>query len=251
MTEEVKVVVIFLIGLFSAYFGSFSSWGVSAVSIGLMVLFGVPPQMAGITFKLGKIGDNLGWLLLFHKHGYIPKRFILKWGLTMLVGSFIGSYFIITIPDAIMYLGCWLSMFVLAIVSFFRRELEWEVISRKREFLGYFGYFVLSIIGNLFPAGSWVWYYFNNTLILRLSPLEAKGIASVLSFFWFIGTLSGILLAWVYHIVWAIALGVGMLIGGYFWTKHIIKIGNHTLRNILLSTIILFSVYFLYLAFHV
>ena len=50
-------------------------------------------------------------------------------------------------------------------------------------------------------------------------------------------------------ISWAIAFGFGMLIGGYFGTKHIIKIGNHALRNILLCTIILFALYFIYLAF--
>lgn len=42
-----------------------------------------------------------------------------------------------------------------------------------------------------------------------------------------------------------------MLIGGYFGTKHIIKIGNQALRNILLGTIVVFALYFLYLAFHV
>ena len=51
---------IFFIGIISAYFGSFSSGGVSALSIALMASLGMPPQMAGITFKLGKIGDTLG-----------------------------------------------------------------------------------------------------------------------------------------------------------------------------------------------
>lgn len=142
-------------------------------------------------------------------------------------------------------------MLTLVVISFFRRETEGKVLSKKRKYAGFFGYFLLSIVGNLFPAGSGVWYYFNNTLVLRLSPIESKGISSVLSIFWFVGTLLGILMAGQYHVSWAIALGIGMLIGGYFGTKHIIKIGNQALRNILLSTITLFAFYFLYLAFHV
>ena len=250
MSEELKIFIFFLIWLFSAYFGSFSSWGVSALSIGMMVMFGVPPQMAGITFKLGKLGDNLGWLILFHKHWHIPRRFVLWWGIALLFGSFLGSYLIISIPDVIMYLGCWVSMLLLTIVSIFKKEKKWAHISKVREYIGYGTYFVLSIVGNLFPAGSGVWYFFNNTLILKLSPLESKWIASVLALFWFVGTLFGILIAGQYNIAWAISLGLGMFIWWYFGTKHIIKIGNDILKNFLLVSITLSAFYFLYLAYN-
>jgi uncharacterized membrane protein YfcA len=53
-----------------------------------------------------------------------------------------------------------------------------------------------------------------------------------------------------YVISWAIALALGMFIGGYFGTKHIIKLGNNALRNILLISIIAFAFYFIYLAYH-
>jgi uncharacterized protein len=250
MFEELEIFIFFLIWLFSAYFGSFSSWGVSALSIALMVMLWVPPQMAGITFKLWKLWDNVGWLILFHKHGHIPRRFVLGGGIALLFGSFLGSYLIISIPDAIMYLGCGISMLLLTIVSIFRKEQKWEKISKIREYMGYGTYFILSIVGNLFPAGSGVWYFFNNTLILKLSPLESKGIASVLALFWFVGTLFGILLAGQYNLTWALSLGAGMFIGWYFWTKHIIRIGNDILKNLLLCSIMIFAFYFLYLAYN-
>lgn len=59
MSEELKTFIIFLIGLFSAYFGSFSSGGVSVLGVGLLTMLGISPQMATITFKIGKIGDVL------------------------------------------------------------------------------------------------------------------------------------------------------------------------------------------------
>ncbi len=240
---------IFFIGIISAYFGSFSSGGVSALSIALLASLGMPPQMAGITFKLGKIGDTLGWVYHFHKWGHIPKDLIFGGGIALMIGSFLGSYFIVSLSDTIMYLGCGLSMLILTFVSTFRKVSVPGKISDSRKYSGFLGYFVLSIVGNLFPAGSWVWYYFNNTLILRLTPLQSKWIASVLAFFWFIGTLLGILSAWVYRIDWALALGLGMLIWGHFGTKHIIKIGDELLRYILLTTIAIFALYFLYLAY--
>ena len=249
MSEELKIFIIFCIWLFSAYFGSFSSGGVSALAVGFMVFLGIPPQLAWITFKLWKIWDNIWGFILFRKHWHIPKRFILGWGIALLCGSFLGSYLIVSISDFFMYFGCWVSMLILAIVSIFRTDSSSGKISKTREYIGYITYFLLSIIWNLFPAGSGVWYYFNNTLILKLSPLESKGIASVLAFFWFIGTTLGIILAWVYNISWAIALGIGMFVWWYFWTKHIIRIWNNILKNILLISIILIACYFLYKAY--
>lgn len=116
-------------------------------------------------------------------------------------------------PDVVMYLGCGMSMLILALVSFFKKDTPGASISKSREYFGYITYFILSIVGNLFPAGSGVWYYFNNTLILRLSPIESKGIASVLALFWFVGTFFGIMTAGQYHVSWAVSLGVGMFIG--------------------------------------
>lgn len=250
MTEELKIFFIFLIWLFSAYFGSFSSGGVSSLSITLMTMLWIPPQMAGITFKLWKIGDTLWGLYLFHKNGHIPKKYVLGWGIALMCGSFLGSYFIFSIPDAIMYIGCGTSMLLLTLMTFIRKPKPEKHISKTREYSGYFSYFVLSIVWNLFPAGSGVWYFFSNMLILRLSAIEAKWIASALTFFWFAGTLTGILSQGQYMISWAIALGLGMVIGGYFGTKHIIQIGNEKLKHILLVTIMIFALYFLYLGYN-
>jgi uncharacterized membrane protein YfcA len=245
--------LVFLIGLFSAYFGSFASGGVSVLGVGLLTLLGIPPQMATITFKLGKIGDVLGGLYLFHKSGNIKTRYFLWWGIASIVGSFLGTYLIFSIPDGVIYFVSAITMIVLAIVSVMKKVgiQPQSKVSPMRERVYYACLFLLTFVGNLFIAGSGVWYYFVNTFVIKLSSLEAKGQATAMSVFWFIGTLLAILIQWQYVLSWAIALGIGMLIGGYFGTKHIIKIGNQALRNILLGTIVIFAIYFLYLAFHV
>jgi uncharacterized membrane protein YfcA len=166
-------------------------------------------------------------------------------------GSFLGSYLIFAIPDRIIYLGCGISMILLSAISILKKSpTEKKVhISKTREYVGYVSYFFLSIVGNMFPAGSGVWYYFSNTLILKLTPIESKGIASILALFWFVGTVFGIMTRGAYHIDWAIALAVGMFIGGYYGTQHIISISSEKLERILLSTILIFAVYFLYKSF--
>ncbi len=251
MSEELKLFLIFLIWLFSAYFGSFTSGWVSVLWVGLLTFLGIPPQMATITYKLGKIGDVLGGIYLFHKNGHIPRRFVFWWWIVSILWSFLGSYFIFSVPDFLIYLVSGVTMTVLIIVSIYKKSgvKSHLHISKKREYSYYSLLFILTMVGNLFIAGSGVWYYFVNTFVIRLSALEAKWIAAILSIFWFIGTFFGVLAQWQYVISWAIALALGMFIGGYFGTKHIIKLGNEIFRNILLISIIIFAFYFLYKAY--
>ncbi|MDD2694085.1 MAG: sulfite exporter TauE/SafE family protein [Candidatus Gracilibacteria bacterium] len=252
MSEELKIFIIFLIGLFSAYFGSFSSGGVSVLGVGLLTTMGITPQMASITYKLGKIGDVLGGIYIFHKSGNIPTRFLWIGGMVSIVGSFLGTYLIFAIPNWIIYAVSGTSMIILTIASLIKK-VGFHAnphVSKRREYLYYCGLFCLNIFGNCFIAGSGVWYYFNNTFVIKLPALMAKGLATAMSVFWFIGSFIAILVRGQYDIPVAVSFGLGMFIGGYFGAKHIVKIGNHTLRNLLLFSIIIFAFYFLYLAYN-
>lgn len=216
-----------------------------------LTFLGIPPQMATITLKLGKIGDVLGGIYHFYKHGHIPLHFLFIGGIASFVGSFLGTYLIFSIPDRVIYGVSAFTMLTLALVALLKKSgtRKTEKLSKTREYTYYVCLFFLNMIGNLFIAGSGVWYYFANTFILRLSPLEAKGIATAMSIFWFLGTLLSVIIQGQYVVSWAIALGLGMFIGGWFGTKHIIRLGNELMARFLLSGIILLSLYFLYLAF--
>ena len=252
MTEELKIFIIFLIGIFSAYFGSFSSGGVSVLWVWLLTALGMNPQMASITYKLGKIGDVLGGLYQFHKSGNIPMRFLWIGSGVSVIGSFIWTYVIFAIPDYIIYGVSAISMILLTITAIIQKA--WihasSHVSKRREYFYYVWLFCLNIFGNIFIAGSWVWYYFNNTFIIKLPALMAKWLSSAMSVFWFIGSLAAIIVRWQYDISLALAFGIGMFIGGWFGTKHIIKLGNDIFRKILLISIVIFALYFLYLAYN-
>lgn len=251
MSEELKIIIIFFIGIAASYFGSFSSWGVSVLGVGLLTFLGMSPQMASITYKLGKIWDVLGWLLLFYKSGNIPTRFLLIGGILSIVGSFIGTYFIFDLPNWLIYGVSWISMILLTITAFIRKSWIHPVayVSKKREYLYYCCLFCLNIFGNFFIAGSGIWYYFNNTFLIKLPALMAKWLSTAMSVFWFIGSFAAIMYRGQYILSSAIAFGIGMFIWGYFGTKHIIKLGNEIFRNILLVSITIFAFYFLYLAY--
>lgn len=252
MSETLNPIIYFFIWLISAYLGSFSSWWVSVLGVWLMTFAGLNPQMASITYKLGKIGDVLGGLYQFHKSGNIPTRFLWVGSVVSIIGSFLGTYFIFSLPDSLIYGVSALSMILLTLTALVKKS--WlhttPALSKRRERLYYVCLFFLNIFGNFFIAGSGVWYYFINTFVIRLSALMAKWLSAAMSVFWFIGSFIAIMVRGQYDMALAIAFGFGMFIGGYFGTKHIIKLGNEIFRNILLISIVIFAFYFLYLAYN-
>lgn len=173
MSEELEIFIFFLIWLFSAYFGSFSSWWVSVIGVWLMTAFGMSPQLASITYKLGKIGDVLGGLYLFHKSGNIPTRFLWIGGVVSVFGSFLGTYLIFSLPDWLIYGVSWLSMILLTCVAIIKKSgIHTDVrVSKRREKFYYVNLFLLNIFGNMFIAGSGVWYYNNFEKTPRLLRL--------------------------------------------------------------------------------
>jgi uncharacterized membrane protein YfcA len=71
-----------------------------------------------------------------------------------------------------------------------------------------------------------------------------------MSVFWFIGSFAAIMVRGQYLVFETICFGIGMFIGGWFGTKHVIRLGNRIFRNILLVSIVIFALYFLYLAYN-
>ncbi len=105
-----------------------------------------------------------------------------------MLGSFLGTYLMFSLPDWIIYFVSAVSMIVLTLVSY-KKKIGFQKSpippSQLRVNIWYITLFFLTIIGNLFIAGSGVWYYFANTYLLKVSSLESKAIATVNSLPWF------------------------------------------------------------------
>lgn len=236
-----------LIGAIWAYFGAFFEGAWSATVIWLLSIMGAPASLAGITFKLAKLGDQLGGLRLFRKHGHIPMRFVWGWWVWLLLGWFCGSYMIASIDEDLLFTGSGISMLVLALYSFHKKSASLhEKISKIREHIGYITYFFVSFCGNIFPAGSGIWYYFVNTGIFKMNAFESKAMAKSSGLFWFLGTSLGIFFGGVYNIYWWICVGMGMFIGSTIGIKQALHLGKDKFQNIIVWWIILFWLYFIW-----
>lgn len=255
MTEEFKIFFIFIIGLVSSYLGAFVTWGVSTLSIAMMTALGLTPQLASITFKLGKIWNGIALITEYHKAKLLRKEYVIWLSIASFIGAVMGSFFIVQIPSIVIYSVSGTSMLVLLYIditkSHKKQNTPKEVnLSTPRRFWGYVLELIATTLANLSPAASGAWFYYIRTFVFRLSPLESKAIGSFVSIPWFIGTFIGILLAGYYNVAYGIALAVGMYIWAHHGAKKSLQISEEKLRNFIRIFILISSFYFLYLAYN-
>jgi uncharacterized membrane protein YfcA len=258
MSEEFIILIIFLVGIVSSYLGAFVFWGVSAFSIALMVATGLSPQLASITFKLGKIGNSIAALKQYHQKKLIRKEFIIGLWAMSFIGAAVGSFFIVQIPDIFIYSVSGISMILLVIIDIYRQKKKWinkedislSQIPKKRLWWGYLLEFCMTVLANLSPAASGIYFYFIRTFLFHLSAIESKALGTVLTVPWFLGTCIGIFIAGQYNLIYAIALAIGMYFGAHFGTKKAIDIGDEKIRIFIRWFVIISAIYFLYLAIY-
>lgn len=250
MTEELKVFLIFLIGILASYFGNFTSGGIWSIAIGSMSLLWIGPQMAWAVFKIGKFWNALSGVFVHRSAWTIPKDLVFWSWVCLMFWAFLVSYLIFSVPEKLIYGVSGITMLLVTAISLYKKPREHrEHISEMRKRFGYWLYFLLSIIGNIFLAGSGVWYYFVNQYVFRLTAIESRGLSFATNPFWTVWSFLGLYVAWWLNLLYWGALLLWMMIGGYFSAKHLLKFWNAILEKIILITVLLLAFRFLYLAF--
>jgi len=255
MTEELKIFLIFIIGLIASYLGAFVTGWVSTLSIAMMTALWLTPQLASITFKLGKIWNGIALIRQYHKAKLLRKEYVLWLSIASFIGAILWSFFIMQIPSIFIYLVSGCSMLALLYIDIKKSSSvivhsQPQELSRPRRIIGYILEFIATALANLSPAASGAWFYYIRTFVLRLSPLESKAIWSFVSIPWFVGTFIGIFLAGQYVIAYGIALAIGMYIWAHYGAKKSLQISEEKLRNFIRIFILISSFYFLYLAYN-
>ena len=96
-----SLVIIFLVGLFSAVFGTLVG-GSSLITIPVLILLGLPPHSAIGTDRMGVTAIGLAGLYQFHKKGLIRYRIAFILGIPCLVGAVIGANLALQVSPAVM-----------------------------------------------------------------------------------------------------------------------------------------------------
>ena len=237
------LLLLFAIGFIASFVGNFVSGGTSLISISSMLFFGIPPHLAVATQSVGTLGWRLGGISQFLKAKKIVWKLVLPLSIVAFIGSTIGAHILVATSEEFLNKVVGFIIFFFIPLSLIKKKLGVEKveISKTKEYLGYFFYFVVSIWAGLFSAGTGMFFLYVYMFFFGLTILELKGTDKIPGIFLDIGAIIVFFIKGIFSPLYLIAFFPGMFLGSTLGAKYAIKLGDKWLRAIILITIALMS----------
>lgn len=224
------LIILFIGGILSGLYGSTVGSG-GLVSFPLVLLTGLPIHSAIATNRFGATLLELASSARFHSAKKLNIKLGLLFGLAAAFGSFIGSNIVINFDEKYLNLITAILLSFVFLILFFRNKLgvEEKIVFHKHWIAAVVSTFLLGIYGGFFGVGFGTFITFIFILVgmnFVKSAAASRVVGLVMSLtatavFAYHGTI---------NYPYAIALGLGLAIGGWIGAGIGIKKGNGYIR---------------------
>lgn len=236
----VEILIGFTAGIAAAFVGTMSGSG-GLVSLSALIFMGFPTATAIATNRLAAIGGSVGGLARYSHE----KRVYWKFGLILCIpsvtGAIAGANVVVNTSERLLEIILATVLMIMMPLIFFskRAGFEEQQTTSLAKIVGLFSYFAYGFLAGLFGTGIGV------IAIVVLTQLFGKtytqAIATNLVSWFALSIVASIIFATNNLIEYrvAIAMGIGMIIGGWFGARLAVKKGENFVRILLLTTQIL------------
>ena len=239
---DVNLIVIFVIGVISAPFGTLVG-GSSLISIPTLILMGLPVSVAIGTNRFGLNGLLSVGLFKFYQKGMVDLKIGLRICIPALLGSVFGSMLVLKInPNILMYV---ITLLITSILIFFIIKPEVGVekklhVLKKHEYVfGGISSFFIGINAGLTGAGTGVFFSYVLILIFGQTFLESTATRKIPTLISSVVTTCIFLFAGLVRFRLGISLFMGNMVGSYLGAHFSDKIGNVWIRRLFVSVVLL------------
>lgn len=211
------------------------------ISIPLLIIAGLPPQIATATNKLGSLGMTLVSAYKFARAGKIQWKFAGKFSAIAFVGSYIGSNLLLKVDDR------FLEYFIVAIAIVVVPIIIWEKhlgikhkkTTKRMKNIGYILYFFCLIWSGFIGAGAGTAIFAIFMSLFGFTMLESTATHKIPKL---VMTLTA-LTVFAYHGIIDYKVGLvlfaGMSIGGYVGSSLALQKGNKWVKRIFVIVVLI------------
>lgn len=239
--EPMYIIILFVGGILSGLYGSTVGSG-GLVSFPLVLLTGLPIHSAIATNRFGAAMLELVSASRFYKEKKLNFKLGLLFGLAPALGSVIGSNLVFDVDEKYLNLIIAIVLVSVFLILIFKNKLgiQEKAISRKHWVAALFGSFLLGIYGGFFGVGfgTFITFIF---LLVGLNFVKSAAVSRVVGLVMSLTATAVFAYHGAINYPYAIALGLGLAIGGWIGAGIGVKKGNEYIRIlflvILLATI--------------
>ena len=232
MEEIIKLIILFIGGILAGLYGSNVGSG-ALVTFPLMILSGLPTQIAIATNRMGAVFLEFSSALKFFKEKKVKVKLGLVFGAFAAAGSFIGSNIVIQVNEKYLNLIIAIVFFVLFLIMYNKKKIgiqENELSQKKLIKTGIF-IFLLGIYGGFFGGGFGTFIMF--LLVLSgFTFIKSAGLGRVIGFIMSLTATIVFAINGMIDYPYAISVGLGSAVGAWVGVSIGIKKGNKFIKTL-------------------
>lgn len=233
MSEFFNLSFIFLIGLVSSFFGTMVGGG-TLLSLPLLIIAGLPPQVAIATERFGGLGQTTASFLKFSGSKKIVWKYVTLLTVISLAGSLIGSNILIKTDPRRLHSVVGLTLIFLLPLIFLKPDLGIQNVktSKNKIVAGSLIYFLIQTFAAFFGGGTGILASFILMFFFGLTIIESTATKIIPWFFLSTSSLAIFALNGIVNYKIGAILLMGMVLGGYTGAHVALKKGDAWVRRL-------------------
>jgi uncharacterized protein len=242
LTDILQAVLIFFVGLAAAFINIMAGGG-SVLTLGTMMLLGLPAAVANGTNRIGLLVESISAAAAYKSERFSDVRESFRLAIWTVPGAALGSYFAISV-SSLMFQRILAVVMILVVITLFlpksKSDGDGENKGTSRLFV-YPAMLVVGLYGGFIQAGVGFLIMASLRHILRLDLVRVNMHKIYIVLIYTLPVLLIFGLTGNIHWVWAACLSAGMAVGAWLSVKISIKRGEKVVKAVLCVAILLMA----------
>jgi uncharacterized membrane protein YfcA len=236
MNAITEQVIVFIASLVANTFSALAGGGAGLIQFPVLIFLGLSFSVALATHKVASVALGIGATVRYLKEDMVEKNFALFLFVVGIPAVLLGSFAIISIPEALAKLSLGLLTISLGLYSIFQKQLGQHYAPRHRDKRGFIiGGVLLFIVGFLNGSVASGTGLFATLLLVRWFGMDYKRAVAhtliIVGLFW--NGSGAVVLALISQVKWSWipVLLLGSFVGGYLGAHLAILKGNSWIKR--------------------
>jgi len=237
-----EIIVIIVVGIFVGFINTLSGGG-SVISLTLLVILGLPANIANGTNRIGIFFQTLSSVGSFTRQKMFDSLKPVWLGIPATIGSVLGAILAVDVNDKVIEIAMAVSMVIMLFFIFYRPD-KWlkekpALLSKPLRWWQFLIFFIIGFYGGFIQVG--VGYFLLMALVLGIGYdlVKANAVKNLIVFFYAIFALLVFIIDGKINYLIGLILSAGSIIGALIASYLAVKKGAGLIRAVIVLSVIL------------
>ena len=237
-----EIIIITVAGMLAGFINTLSEGG-SVISLSLLILMGLPANIANGTNRINIFFQSLSSVSSFARQGMFTSMKPVWLGIPATLGSVLGAMLAVDVNKKVIEIAIAAAMVIMVFFLFYKPD-KWlkentKLLGQKVKFWQLLLFFAIGLYGGFIQVG--IGYFLLMSLVLGIGYdlVQANAVKNLIVFFYALFALAVFLINGQVNYLYGLILSVGSIFGALIASYLAVKKGAGFIRTVILLSVIL------------